>query len=325
MNILENTFIKNKINVSFFYEERFIRSEYLGIALIECVALLPIQYPSISTYFVYSELGNTICVTSNAILSSLAVFRFLYIYKIFKHISIWNSLFAEIKCEKYVCRANLKFSFKAVQKERPFLTLFVVFILTVVCFGFSLRNFELLYWETQERLDQNWKYHWNALWCIFVSMTTVGYGDFYPKTHLGRFVTIIACLVGLYCVSMMMVFMTKESYLNDSELKAYNLITRIRLRKDIRNKQSKMIYHSFRKRLLKNEKDKLSPVEYETKDLYEKRCIVRLIEEIKVKNRLIATFDYLPTKEQLYDISERIFNDIKQIKQDLECLKCKKY
>jgi potassium intermediate/small conductance calcium-activated channel subfamily N protein 2 len=253
------------------------------------------------------------------------VFRFLYIYKIFKHVNLWNSLFAEIKCEKYVCHADLKFSFKAIQKEKPFITLFVVFILTVVCFGLSLRNFELLYWETQQRLDQNWRYHWNALWCIFVSMTTVGYGDFYPKTHLGRFVTIIACLVGIYCVSMMMVFMTKESYLNDSELKAYNLITRIRLRKQIRNMQSKMIHHAFRKKLLLNEKHKLSPLDYDVKDKYEKRCIVRLIEEIKVKNRLIATFDYLPTKEQLYDISERIFNDIKQIKQDLECLKCNNY
>jgi hypothetical protein len=153
-------------------------------------------------------------------------------------------------------------------------------------------------------------------------MTTVGYGDFYPKTHLGRTVTIAACLVGLYCVSMMMVFMTKESYLNDSELKAYNLITRIRLRKEIRNMQSKMINHAFRKKLLKEEKSKLSPLEYDIKDKYEKRCIVRLIEEIKIKNTLIGTFDYLPTKEQLYDISERIFNDIKQIKQDLECLKC---
>ncbi len=301
---------------------RFIKSEYLGYAMLEILIILPIQYPGISSYFVYSELGAVICITSNAILTSLSVFRFIFIYKCFKHFNLWNSTFAEIKCEKYVCNADFKFAFKAIQKERPFITLLVIFLLTVVCFGFSLRNFELHYWETQPKLEQNWRYHWNAMWCIFVSMTTVGYGDFYPKTHLGRVVTIAACLVGMYCVSMMMVFMTKESYLTDSELKAYNLITRIKLRKDIKNLQSRMIFHAIRKYNIKERQGTMSPIDYDRQSSNEKRCIVSLIDRMRVKNRMISTFDYIPTKEQLYDISERIFNDIKQIKQDLDCLKC---
>jgi hypothetical protein len=290
--------------------------------MLEMIMILPIQYPGISSYFVYSELGTTICITSNAILTSLSVFRFVFIYKTFKHFNLWNSTFAEIKCEKYFCNADFIFAFKAIQKERPFITLLVIFLLTVVCFGFSLRNFELHYWETQPHLDQDWRYHWNAMWCIFVSMTTVGYGDFYPKTHLGRVVTIAACLVGIYCVSMMMVFMTKESYLTDSELKAYNLITRIKLRKQIKNIRSTMIYHALRKYNLKEKQGTMTPVDYDRQSSYEKRCIISLIDRIKGKNRMISTFDYIPTKEQLYDISERIFNDIKRIKQDLDCLKC---
>jgi hypothetical protein len=237
--------------------------------------------------------------------------------------NIWNSPFAENKCEKYVCNANFKFAFKAIQKERPFLTLLVIFLLTVVCFGFSLRNFELHFWETQPVLEQNWRYQWNAMWCVFVSMTTVGYGDFYPRTHLGRIIVIAACFVGIYFVSMMMVFMTKESYLTDSEIKAYNLITRIKLRRNIKNLQSKMVYHSFKVFVLKKKQSQFSEDKYDMRYRFEKRNIISIIDQVKIKHRMIATFDYIPTKEQLYDICERIFNDIKHIRQDLDSLKCK--
>ena len=36
-------------------------------------------------------------------------------------------------------------------------------------------------------------------------MTTVGFGDFYPRTHMGRFIMIIACFWGVFLVSMSIV------------------------------------------------------------------------------------------------------------------------
>jgi hypothetical protein len=35
----------------------------------------------------------------------------------------------------------------------------------------------------------------------------VGYGEVYPKSHLGRFVGIISCLWGFFVISMMVVTM----------------------------------------------------------------------------------------------------------------------
>jgi hypothetical protein len=230
--------------------------------------------------------------------------------------------FFQIYSERYVCKADTKFALKAFQKENPFFILFAIFILTCVCFGFALRTYELYYWETKQNI-QNWNYHWNAMWCIFVSMTTVGYGDFYAKTHIGRFITIIACSIGIYFVSMMMVFMTQKSVLNENETKAYKLITRLKLRNEIKDIQAFMINHFLNMVLFKKRKTKkiLSDKQFHIKFNYEKRNIITHIEVIKNKLRVIKSFEVILMKEHLFDISERIDMDIKEIKQELGTLK----
>ena len=77
-------------------------------------------------------------------------------------------------------------------------------------------------------------------------MTTVGYGDFYPKTHFGRFIVIFSCIIGIYFTSMMMIFLTKKSVLNENELKSYKLITRLKIRYQLKDIHSYMIYHGFK-------------------------------------------------------------------------------
>ena len=48
----------------------------------------------------------------------------------------------------------------------------------------------------------------NAFWVTIVTMTTVGYGDFYPKSHMGRLMGIIISLWGVFFVSLFVVSLT---------------------------------------------------------------------------------------------------------------------
>jgi len=50
-------------------------------------------------------------------------------------------------------------------------------------------------------------------------MTTVGFGEGYPATHMGRFIGVIACLIGLLLVSLMVVSLTSSSEFTEEELK----------------------------------------------------------------------------------------------------------
>lgn len=301
----------------------FFRSESFFYFLCEGILTGVVQYPSINGSLTLITLGSTMCLPYTSILAAISIFRFVFIYKIFKCLTFWNSQIAEVTCEKYVCLANSGFAFKALQKEKPFLTLMVIFVLTCVCFGFSLRIFEMHYWESQVSLNQNWRYHWNALWCVFVSMTTVGYGDFFPKTHYGRFIVILACIVGVYFVSMMMVFMTQKSIMSESEQKAYKLIARLKLRSEVKDIHSHIVLHGLNIFLLskKKKKNEIDQNNYEIKYNKEKREIYSYIEDKKSCYKRIKTLDIMPTKEQLFDISERIEVDIKEIRREIESLK----
>lgn len=59
-------------------------------------------------------------------------------------------------------------------------------------------------------------------------MTTVGFGEGYPSTHLGRFIGVCACLIGMLLVSLMVVSLTLSSEFTQEESKvAYLLMQQI--------------------------------------------------------------------------------------------------
>lgn len=55
-------------------------------------------------------------------------------------------------------------------------------------------------------------------------MTTVGYGDFYPKSLFGRFIGVIVCSWGVFIVSFFVVTLNTMLTFNANEDKAYMLL-----------------------------------------------------------------------------------------------------
>jgi hypothetical protein len=55
---------------------------------------------------------------------------------------------------------------------------------------------------TRRFVQVNDMYLWNAWWFIFITMTTVGYGDIVPSTHMGRLTSVVACFVGIVIQSL---------------------------------------------------------------------------------------------------------------------------
>jgi hypothetical protein len=57
----------------------------------------------------------------------------------------------------------------------------------------------------------------NSFWVCFITMTTVGYGDLYARTIIGRMITIVVACGGIFIVSIMVVVLTNMVALETAE------------------------------------------------------------------------------------------------------------
>jgi hypothetical protein len=83
-----------------------------------------------------------------------------------------------------------------------------------------------------------------------------------------------------------------------------------------------MIYHGFKMVIIKKnyQSEQMNQKHFEIKFNYEKRNIMNMIEKNKILSEKIKTFDIIPTKDQLYDIVERIIIEIKDINNEVSIL-----
>ena len=325
-HIREYGYIQQK-DISFFKTKIFL------FMIGECLLISLIQYPKITKVFFYEEFGHYAIYPLSTFLSTISLLRVIFVLKYLKNLTRFTDSKSEIICEEYACKANGGFAFKAFQKENPFIVLFSIFLLSCVCFGYAMQNFEILYWEhhsIESPNYQSWEYIWNSFWFVFVTMTTVGYGDFFPKTQVGRVITIFCSLVGCYFVSSMMVFMTNKTAKNEKEEKSFKLIIRLQYRKIVRDYQSKLIFHAieffilFNKRNLESargfQEDEVEMSNIEKQLNYLKKKMNRRIKVINDKKKIILNCDMNKEKDLLFDVYERIANDIKNIKFELNFL-----
>jgi hypothetical protein len=122
------------------------------------------------------------------------------------------------------CEANTMFAIKALFKQRPYLILYGSLLVMTVIFGWQLRLFER---QLVEASGQDFGNMVNCMWNVIITLTSVGYGELYPKTFYGRIVGIIICFWGVFIVSFFVVTLTGMLSFTDNEKKAYDLLLRL--------------------------------------------------------------------------------------------------
>ena len=256
----------------------------------------------------------------SSILSAFSLIKIYFCFKTVKHFTIYYSVNAMEICQKHYFELNSTFVFKAIQKDKPFIVLFTILLVTCVCLGLALRIFELHYWEARPVVEQNWEYFSNALWCIFVTMCTVGYGDFFPITYTGRIISTISCIVGLYFMTMLMVLMSQKSALKELEIDAFYAISRNNLKIKQKNSKAEIVYHSLLMMMLKSKANQSMNKNQLTEYYQHKKNIFKQIKNSKRNESDIYRYRNNPVKFNLLELLKRINKEFADIRELLKLL-----
>ena len=166
-------------------------------------------------------------VDIDLLISIIVPLRVYLLFRMFAFYSAWADDRAEKICNECNSNGGVGFAIKAELKERPYTVVSFLLILSILIFGYGLRNIELAFMQKAPiKSFQDWRYIWNGFWCIVITILTVGYGDYYPQTHVGRLIAVVACLWGTFLISLMVVSLTNSVDFTPQEQKAYDDIKR---------------------------------------------------------------------------------------------------
>jgi hypothetical protein len=190
---------------------------------------------------------KTINVDIDLIVTIMVPLRVYLLFRYFASYSSWADDRAEKICHQCNATGGVAFAIKAELKERPYTTVGLLMTLSIIIFGYGLRNVELAFMQ-DKTLDkfQDWRYIWNGFWCIIITILTVGYGDYYPQTHLGRVICVFACLWGNFLISLMVVSLNISVEFTPQEEKAYDEIKKDLLYINLKHKGMMLIRNAYR-------------------------------------------------------------------------------
>lgn len=86
---------------------------------------------------------------------------------------------------------------------------------------------------------------YNCMWNVIITLTSVGYGDLYPKSFWGRVVGIIICFWGVFIVSFFVVTVTNMINFTANEEKAYQLLLRLYYKQQLKRDAVAVLSSAF--------------------------------------------------------------------------------
>lgn len=155
-------------------------------------------------------------------------------------------------CEVEGCEANTGFAMKASLKENPYASLLFAFVASALVLGVSVTNFEgplNEYLILDPGSQQNFTL-WNGMWLVIITMTTVGFGDFYCRSHVARFCSVLSIFWGTFLTSLMVVTLTNSMTLDTKEAKAFSVLYKMKAKKNIKDKATFIVTLLIRARCL---------------------------------------------------------------------------
>jgi len=160
----------------------------------------------------------------------------------------------------------------------------------------------------------------NGIWNIIVAITTVGYGDFFPKSHIGRVILVFAVIIGTVIISLTVVALNGIISFDENEMQAFDIVNRINLRNQLNHACQRIIYYNFKIKLMKNLCDMGVLNESNEYSI----LLRRLERQCQLKHlftKKMQEFSINNDKEKFVNLQERVNDCIFNIQSNLDSLR----
>ncbi|CAG9329466.1 unnamed protein product [Blepharisma stoltei] len=201
-------------------------SQYIGDDTIPItILLLILPYPGLDLTFTVSQQilyqDVKVCYFVTEPLYALMFLRWIYLIFSLFNFGKYNNQVAQRYREKFGVPMTPAFSLKCYLNQDPLLMLLFFFLIPgILIFGSVMRIFD----RPLMKPSMDFDYVGNAWWNSVITMMTVGFGDTYPTTILGRLVSASSAIYGGMVLSFTFVSMGSILQLSKNEKNAFNYI-----------------------------------------------------------------------------------------------------
>ena len=192
----------------------------------------------------YPDREVTVDLPFNVLLLATAMITRLYlIIRFLLSASRYRNSRMQRLCLINGTEATFMYSLKAFKNDSPYTFISASMVVPLIVCGYALRMFERPLIPTS---GQDFNNLGNCIWCVIITMTTVGYGDYFPISNFGRIIGILACLWGVFIVSIFVVTLTNLLEFTKQEGKSYEILCKLRFKDELKTRALNVILSARR-------------------------------------------------------------------------------
>lgn len=164
-------------------------------------------------------------------------------------LSNYFSARADRVCKMMSGNLSMFFAFKCLLKKYPYYMLLIIIIGLTTTLAQILHIVEGPVYNSNNGEFKNLNSYQNysdCLWNVFAIITTVGYGDYYPKSNLGRFTVIITSFIGILLVSLIIITCRNKIKFDSNENDSKIFVDRMKNKSIIESEASNYFKYTLR-------------------------------------------------------------------------------
>ena len=182
--------VPKDMSVLRYFPQHFQLFEQIGIFLHPNVAFIGVKI------WIYDmNQNNYYFYHLNDLFNLIMQMKVLYLLTLITYKSKYGSTRAYRVCNMFGTRVGPRFIMKCLLRDNPIMYIFCILFSGVLFLGW----FKNIAESPIDRLNLDFQQHtfFNSCWESIVTMSSVGYGDIYPKTYLGRMCSFLEIIFGV--------------------------------------------------------------------------------------------------------------------------------